>query len=308
VDGRRGGSPHTIADRGLAGRGSVVESEYPCPGSGTDATLEPAHEALVSDVRVLVLGIGIPPDARPQANDLNVAVATIRGREPDTSCTQASTHGRCSTRIERLERWGRDEGTRTTLDEAYAWFREDVAACFAFLEDEYGFRRTSTRDEGRDGIFIRFRSETTAVEVAYEPVDDAVEVFLIKVERGRVPSYAQAWQRNWVPLFRYLDHVGARGAEGPKSVVWGDREGLGRALEHHAEALRNHGNDVLSGDFSVFDEAKAPALSEEQIYEVDESSDPWVGDDERREARRFRVWLGAKVARRLWRGEQTEGR
>jgi hypothetical protein len=50
-----------------------------------------------------------------------------------------------------------------TLDEAYAWFHDDVAACFTFLEDEYGFRRTSTRDEGRDGIFIRFRSETTAV-------------------------------------------------------------------------------------------------------------------------------------------------
>jgi hypothetical protein len=32
--------------------------------------------------------------------------------------------------------------------------------------------------------------------------------------------------------------------------------------------------DVLSGDFSVFVEAKAPALSEEQLYEVDESSDP----------------------------------
>jgi hypothetical protein len=129
----------------------------------------------------------------------------------------------------------------TTLDEAYAWFREDVAACFAFLEDEYGFRRTSTRDEGRDGFFIRFRSETTAVEVSYEPADDAVEVFLIKVERGRVPSYAQAWRRNWVPLFRYLDHAGAWGAEGPNSVVWGDREGLRRVLAQHAEALRNQG-------------------------------------------------------------------
>jgi hypothetical protein len=192
-----------------------------------------------------------------------------------------------------------------TLDEAYAWFRDDVTECFAFLEDEYGFRRTSTRDEGRDGIFIRFRSETTAVEVSYEPADDAVEVFLIKVERGRVPSYAQAWQRNWVPLFRYLDHAGARGAEGPKSVVWGDREGLRRVLAQHAEALRNHGKDVLSGDFSVFDEAKAPALSEEQLYAVDDSSDPWVGEDELREARRFRVRLGAWVARRLRHGEDA---
>jgi hypothetical protein len=192
-----------------------------------------------------------------------------------------------------------------TLDEAYAWFRDDVAACFAFLRDEYGFRRTSTRDEGRDGFFIRFRSETTAVEVSYEPADDAVEVFLIKVERGTVPSYAQAWQRNWVPLFRYLDQAGAPGAEGPKWVVWGDREGLHRVLAEHAEALRTHGKDVLSGDLSVFDEAKAPVLSDEQLYAVDDSSDPWVGDDELRQARSFRVRLGAWVARRLRRGEQA---
>jgi hypothetical protein len=108
-----------------------------------------------------------------------------------------------------------------------------------------------------------------------------------------------------VPLFRYLDHARARGAEGPKSVVWGDREGLRRVIAQHAEALRNHGKEVLSGDFSVFDEAKAPALSEEQLYEVDESSDPWVGEDELREARRFRVRLGAWVARRLRRGEDV---
>ena len=197
------------------------------------------------------------------------------------------------------------EEHEATLDEVYAWFRDDVAACFAFLEDEYGFRRTSTRDEGRDGIFIRFRSETMAVEVAYEAADDAVEVFLIKVERGTVPSYAQVWQRNWVPLFRYLDHAGARDAEGPKSVVWGDREGLRRVLAQHAEALRNHGKDVLSGDFSVFDEAKAPALRRGAALRVDESSDPWVGDDELREARSFPVRLGAWVARRLRRGEQA---
>jgi hypothetical protein len=188
------------------------------------------------------------------------------------------------------------------LDEVYAWFRDDVAACFGFLEDEYGFRRTSTRDEGRDGIFIRFRSETMAIEVSYEPADDAVEVFLIKVEHGMVPSYAEAWQRNWVPLFRYLDHAGARDAEGPKSVVWGDRGALRRVIAQHAEALRNQGKDVLSGDFSVFDEAKAPALSENQLYEVDESSDPWVGEDELREARSFPVQLGAWIARRLRRG------
>jgi hypothetical protein len=70
------------------------------------------------------------------------------------------------------------EEREATLDEVYGWFREDVAACFAFLETQYDFRHVSTRDEGRDGIFMRFRNNTTAVEVAYEPADDTIEVFL----------------------------------------------------------------------------------------------------------------------------------
>lgn len=191
------------------------------------------------------------------------------------------------------------EEREATLDEVYGWFREDVAASFAFLETDYDFRHSSTRDEGRDGIFTRFRNDTTAVEVAYEPADDTIEVFLIKIERERVPSYESSWQTNWVPLFRYLDFVGVSAAEGSKQVAWGDRDSLRRSLAQLAEALREHGSDVLTGDFAVFDEAKAPELTEEQRYDVGELSDPWVGEEELNEARSFPVQLGAWAARRI---------
>jgi hypothetical protein len=193
-----------------------------------------------------------------------------------------------------------------SIDEVFAWFRGDVEACFEFLEAEYGFRQKSTRDEGQDGIFIRYRTEKTAVEIGYEPTVDEIEVFLIKLEHGGVPSYMDAQQRNWVPLFRYLDHLGACGAEGPKDVRWGDREELRRALSQHAQALREHGGDVLSGEFSVFDKAGAPELAEEQLYDVGEPSDPWVGEEELREARSFPVQVGAWVARRLGRLVRNE--
>jgi hypothetical protein len=188
-----------------------------------------------------------------------------------------------------------------TLDEVYGWFRDDVATSFAFLVDDYGFRRTSTRDEGRDGIFTRFRNDTTAVEVAYEPTDEGIEIFLIKLEGGKVPAYADSWQRNWVPLFRYLDHVGASDTEGPNAVRWGDRDALREALRRHAEALREHGEAPLTGDFDAFDDARPPPISEDQLYDVGEPSDPWVGEEELREARSFPVQLGAWVARRLGR-------
>jgi hypothetical protein len=188
-----------------------------------------------------------------------------------------------------------------SLDEVSAWFRDGVDRCFAFLEAAYGFRRTSTRDEGQDGIFVRYRNETTAVEISYEPTVDEIQVFLIKLELGRVPSYMESWQRNWVPLFRYLDHVDASGAEGSERVRWGDREGLRNVLAQHAQALREHGRKVLSGDFSVFDTAKAPELTEEQLYDVGDPSDPWVGEEEVRQARSFPVQLGAWVVRRLGR-------
>lgn len=188
-----------------------------------------------------------------------------------------------------------------TLDEVYGWFRDEVADSFAFLVDDYGFRRTSTRDEGRDGIFTRFRNDTTAVEIGYEPTDEEVEVFLVKLERGRVPAYVDSWQRNWVPLFRYLDQVGGGDTEGPDTVPWGDRNAMREALSRRAEALREHGAAPLSGDFDVFDEARPPPISEDQLYDVGEPSDPWVGEEEMREARSFPVQLGAWVARRLGR-------
>jgi hypothetical protein len=157
-----------------------------------------------------------------------------------------------------------------TLDEVYGWFREDVAAAFSFLADEYALRPTSARDEGRDGIFTRFRGDVLAVEVGYEPADDAVEVFLIRFEDGRIPAYLDAWQRNWVPLSRYLERAGHGGAEGPQTVPWGDRDALREVLWRHAEALRVHGDAVLRGDFSVFDAAEPPPITEDQLYDVGE--------------------------------------
>jgi hypothetical protein len=188
-----------------------------------------------------------------------------------------------------------------TLDEVYGWFREEIATYFGFLEDEYGCRRTSTRDEGPDGIFTRFRNASTAVEIAYEPMDDAIEVFLVKLEGGRVPGYADAWQRNWVPLHRYLDQIGESGAEGPNAIPWGDREALGRVLDRHARALREHGVACLLGDFSIFDQAKPPPIREDQFYDVGTPSDPWVTEEELRQARSLPVQVAAWVARRLGR-------
>jgi hypothetical protein len=68
-----------------------------------------------------------------------------------------------------------------------------VGECFGFLEAEYGCRQASTRDEGREGIFVRYRNATPAVEVGYEPTEEEIAVFLVKLEASRVPSYLDAW-------------------------------------------------------------------------------------------------------------------
>jgi len=137
--------------------------------------------------------------------------------------------------------------------------------------------------------------------VGYEPQDDAIEVFLIKLEGGRVHSYADAWQRNWVPLSRYLDHVGESGTEGPNTAPWGDRDVLARVIERHVLALREHGEAVLRGDFSIFDQAKPPPIREDQLYDVGTPSDPWVTEEDVNRARSLRIQVTAWVARRLGR-------
>jgi hypothetical protein len=188
----------------------------------------------------------------------------------------------------------------TSLDEVYRWFRACAEKSFAFLESECGCSRR-TRDEGPDGIFMRFQNETTGVEVGYEPMDEVVEVFLIKLENGRAPPYLDSWQRNWVPLSRYLDRVGAIGPEVPGTVRWGDRVAMGDVLGRWAQALHEHGQTVLRGDFSIFDDAPAPDLSDTETYEIGTPGDASVGADESRRPRSFPVQLAAWVARRLGR-------
>jgi hypothetical protein len=186
------------------------------------------------------------------------------------------------------------------LDEVYGWFREQVASSFGFLVDEFGCG-AKTQDEGGDGIFTRFSNRTTAVEVSYEPTDDVVEVFIIKLVNGSTPAYLDSWQWNWVPLSRYLVQIGRSGTEEPNRVPWGDRRALQTALQRQARALRQHAEAPLRGDFSVFDEAKAPQLREDQLYEMRAPADTGMGEDELRQARSFPVQLGAWTARRLGR-------
>ena len=73
------------------------------------------------------------------------------------------------------------------LDEVYGWFREQVANSFGFLVNEFGCG-AKTQDEGGHGIFTRFSNRTTAVEVSYEPTDDVVEVFIIKLVNCSTPA------------------------------------------------------------------------------------------------------------------------
>src|SRR4029450_7983923 len=80
----------------------------------------------------------------------------------------------------------------------------------------------------------------------------------------------------------------------------------GRALHRHAEALREHAGAPLTGDFDEFDEARPPPISEDQLYDVGEPSDPWVGEEELRGARSFPSHSGAWLAPRLGRLVRTD--
>ena len=62
--------------------------------------------------------------------------------------------------------------------------------------------------------------------------------------------------------------------------------------------LQEHGDDVVRGDFKVFDQAKGPDLPEEMEYDAEPvDRDAMMDEEVRREARRFRVRFG-----RGWRG------
>ncbi|MBI3970041.1 MAG: hypothetical protein HY332_02020 [Chloroflexi bacterium] len=125
---------------------------------------------------------------------------------------------------------------------------------FDFLIHEYRFRVEGvTRDEHT--VAVIYKNATTGVEISYEPRQNDIFVYLIRLVEGDIPAYLDR-PLNWLYLHNLLEYKGSQRDIVHKSVGdWLTAADIETILRQYADALRACADDVLRGDFRAFDAA-----------------------------------------------------
>ena len=87
----------------------------------------------------------------------------------------------------------------------YDIFGEEIERRSVPSREHHGFGRWRFRDNAQHGITAWAKNDTTPVEIEYEPMDESLEVYVIKLRNGRKPPMDKAWKT-------HCERVGARPA------------------------------------------------------------------------------------------------
>lgn len=143
---------------------------------------------------------------------------------------------------------------------------------FKFLEQEFGFEATYYKSTPFSEE-VAFKNETTGVQLIFEPRDKCFLVLLSRLETGQFPNYPIFIGNERKINFFYLnDLLSLRSPElelHPKLIGNNRSDGeLSKVITEHAMALRQYGQDILAGDFSVFDELERIVRARAQKFKV----------------------------------------
>lgn len=131
---------------------------------------------------------------------------------------------------------------------------------FKFLEEEFGFRVVKRARDSISSSLI-FQNETTAVEISLEPIDGGVFVLLSRLVNGKIPKYPIFIKRETRLDSFYLDDLLQLRLPGTTVkhgyVDKNSQDRIEQTLAQAADQLREHGSEVLRGDFKVFSKLDA---------------------------------------------------
>ena len=136
-------------------------------------------------------------------------------------------------------------------------WKAQVAAHFGFLETAYGFHFAKVDGSSWWQTTVRYDAALLAVRIDKSVEFERVEVWLIRLVDGQLPKYPifinPETPINYVILDRVLHYRGPQEAEklaGLKGLTDDRVEG---SLIFLANALRTYCDDVLRGDFALFE-------------------------------------------------------
>lgn len=126
---------------------------------------------------------------------------------------------------------------------------------FRFLVDEFGFKKKANKTDV-EVYRLHYETKTTAVEIGFEWRDQYINVLLGR--RDKKPPERMPRPEDELLAFSLEDLLKLR--TGKYAI---DQDRFGKALTRkdikeilntYARGLREHGTDVLQGDFSIFPE------------------------------------------------------
>jgi hypothetical protein len=139
------------------------------------------------------------------------------------------------------------------MNDLYKTFENLCRQIFQFLVDDFGFKIVSVeRGPANVGIHITYQGRS-AVQVSFEPAENAVLVYLIRLINGKIPEYPLKYPTNAFYLDELVDlkspslKIARKGVGKPLSS-----QALEAILKQYADALRRVGADVLRGDSRAF--------------------------------------------------------
>ena len=155
-----------------------------------------------------------------------------------------------------------------SIPELLRTFTQKCLDKFRYLAT-YGFELTSI-EEDRYGTEITYKNETTGIRVSYEIRENDIFLYLIRLVKGEIPAYIDAPSR-WF----YLDNLVK--LRSPSTTLpqkepedWLTPDDIDEILTAYANALKEYGEDVLRGDFSVFVELAQRIDRPKSSYSIDE--------------------------------------
>ena len=153
-------------------------------------------------------------------------------------------------RVRRVERAARQQAAKD------AW-KGQMDAHFGYLQTSFGFHIAEVDASTWWETSLRYESDRVAVKVARSVEFNRVELWLIRLVGAGLPGYPifinPDTPINYVIFDRVLEARAPAEAERLKELNGLSDEQVERSLDFLAHALRAYSNDVLRGDFAIFD-------------------------------------------------------
>lgn len=139
------------------------------------------------------------------------------------------------------------------LDRLYEQFKQSTTDAFGFLIAEYGCTGPYV-EESATWRVVAYKNATTGVEVVLDARANGIFVYLSRLVNDKIPHHFDA------PTDRFLlDSIIALRSplaevQNRHSGGWLTSQDVKRAVAQYAAALRQYADDVLRGNFTVFDQ------------------------------------------------------